>query len=99
MIENLSVHAARRCQQRGISQDEIERVIAQHDIDHEIGGDCRALRISRAAMRAGKIDCGAIQHRERLTNLIVVWSDRSSQVVTAFHGHNRRVMRRYLGRG
>jgi hypothetical protein len=99
MTIQLSDHARQRCQQRGIQQSAIALVMALHDVDQLVGDDCRALRVSRRAL----VEAGsAALHRqvlERLCDVVIVWSDRHSQVVTAFKGGDSARMRRYLGRG
>lgn len=99
MAVELSEHARQRCQQRGIQQKAIALVMALHDVDLEVGDECRALRVSRRAMTAAGTAGASRQVLERLCDVTVVWSDRSGQVVTAFKSRDRARMRRYLGRG
>lgn len=99
MAIQLSNHARQRCQQRGIQQSAIELVMALHDVDQGVGDDCRALRASRRAVAAAGSAVTNRQALERLCDVAVVWSDRHSQVVTAFKSRDSAKMRRYLGRG
>ncbi len=99
MTIQLSNHARQRCQQRGIQQSAIALVMALHDVDRVVGDDCRALRVSRRAVAAAGIASPSRQVLERLWDVTVVWSDRHSQIVTAFKSDDRAKLRRYLGRG
>lgn len=99
MTLQLSNHARQRCQQRGIQQSAIALVMALHDVDHAVGNDCRALRVSRRAVAAAGVALPSRQLLERLSDVTVVWSDRHSQIVTAFKSGGRAKMRHYLGRG
>ncbi|MDR6266589.1 hypothetical protein [Roseobacter sp. N2S] len=94
----ISHHAARRFEQRGIPTMLIEQIVARHDQDHEIGDDCRALRLSCDAIVELAVEQGSAQLAERLTNLTVIWSDRNNQVVTAFRNGRAQKSRRYRGR-
>lgn len=99
MTIQFSDHARQRCQQRGIQQSAIALVLALHDVDQEVGDECRALRVSRRAVAAAGSAAPNRQALERLCDVTVVWSDRSGQIVTAFKSRDRARMRRYLGRG
>lgn len=94
----LSHHAAHRCEQRGIPAMLVEQIINRHDQDHEIGDDCRALRLSRDAIVELSVEQGSPQLSERLVNLTVIWSDRNNQVVTAFRNGQAQKSHRYRGR-
>ncbi|MDQ2068199.1 hypothetical protein Q9295_17670 [Xinfangfangia sp. CPCC 101601] len=99
MSIHMSNHGRQRGQQRGIQQNAIALVMALHDVDHVVGDDCRALRVSRREVAAAGFAASDRQILERLCDVTVVWSDRHNQVVTAFKSRKSAKMRRYLGRG
>ncbi len=91
----LSSHAALRCQQRGIRGNMIRTLLEWHDIDADVGSGCRALRVSDDVARKLQAVGSCAQNSERIRRLVVIWSDRSNQVVTAFHDNGGRQSRRY----
>lgn len=95
---NMSRHALQRSQQRGIPLQMIEAVLESHDLDFEVGDDCRVLRVSRAAAAAISTKRTGRQVTEKLAGLAVIWSDRTNQVVTVVHDKGQRSARRYRGR-
>lgn len=95
----MSRHAVVRCQQRGIPQVLIEQLMGLYDVEHEIGGGCRVLRISHQAIGSQSEGLPGAQQQERLEHLAVIWSDTQNQVVTAFRDRGGRKTRRYRGRG
>lgn len=97
--EYMSHHATQRSQQRGIPMRLIEAVLDHCDHDVLIGDDCRALRVSRSAARAVARAGENRQVAERLPGLVVVWSDRTGQIVTVLHDNGQNAARRYWTRG
>lgn len=87
----LSRHATSRCQQRGIKQEVLRVFLDYHDLDREVGGSCRVLRMSRKRARSegGRLGPQIANQLERLT---VILSDTTGEVVTVFHdtGKSRR---------
>ena len=96
--EGLTRHAARRCQQRGIRRNTLRVFLDHHDLDREVGGGCRVLRMSRACARA-VADVMGKQTAAKMARLAVIVCDDTGQIVTAFHdtGETRRY--RAAGRG
>ena len=90
-------HAQQRSRQRGVPLRMIEAVLDRHDLDFEAGGDCRVLRVSRSAA-AAITSPAERQMAEKLSKLVIVWSDRTARVVTVLRDTGRRGARRYRGR-
>lgn len=92
----LTRHAVKRAQQRGIRPQVIDYVVAEADIDLHAGDGCRSYRISTrkvaVLMEAGAPAAGL----DRANRVVVVWSERSGEVVTVMHdhGHSGRRYRR-----
>lgn len=91
----ISNHARHRCQQRGVSFNVIESILANHDLDAAIGDECRVLRVSRDAAHSFALVTGDRQTAERMPNLAIIWSDRTGRVVTVIHDGGNRAARRY----
>lgn len=88
----LSKHAKVRCQQRGVPQELVSRVLELADTEIEIGGNCSLLRVSRRGASICLRD-------DRLTHVGVVWSGSQAQVVTVMKLYEGRLGRRYRRRG
>lgn len=98
LTNNMSRHALQRSQQRGVPLQMIAAVLERHDLDFEIGDDCRVLRVSRSAAAAIPTSRTSRQITEKLAELAIIWSDRTNQVVTVLHDDGQRSARRYRGR-
>jgi len=83
-----SAHCLRRCQDRGVRQAFLSAILDNADVDHAIGDNCRLLRVSGKA--ASTLNAG-----DKLSRYAVVWSDRTSQVVTVLPIHSGRRGARY----
>lgn len=94
--QGLTRHAARRCQQRGIRKGVLSAFVEHQDLDREVGGQCRVLRMSRARALSMSEHLGA-QSAARLSRLAVIVCDDTGSIVTAFHDTGR--SRRYRGAG
>ena len=81
-LNRLSGHAQKRCQQRGVSQSIVNALLKYHDVEFEVGDDCRLLKVSKLAAGDRAIDR---QTAERLPRLAIIWSDRTNRVVTIMH--------------
>ncbi len=88
----ISEHAQKRCQQRGVSQSVVDTLLKYHDVEFDIGDDCRLLKVSRLAANDQAIDR---QTAERLPGLAIIWSDRTNRVVTVMHVSDGRTGRRF----
>lgn len=95
-IDVLSHHAQKRCRTRGIRMPMIAKIIDHFDRDVALGGSCHALSLSPAALTGLQRSGMAADEVERLRRLVVVWSDRSGRIVTAFRADNGRRGRRYM---
>lgn len=87
----MSRHAQRRCQQRGVKLQVLEILLEHHDLDREVGGNCRVLRMSRDRARAEGRRLGP-QISGQLERLAVIMSEETGEIVTVFHdtGKSRR---------
>jgi hypothetical protein len=101
-MPHLSMHAERRARQRGIREDILALLFQNADVEFEIGGDCRLLRLSHEEATAVAKAAGRPQIAERLSRCAVIDSGRSGAVVTVLRddpGHSgRRYRRQFLGR-
>lgn len=87
---DLTFHALRRQQQRGITSERLRALLANADIDRPAGRNCRLLRISRKNART-------IRDGDKLSGLAAVVSDDTGVIVTVLHvctGHRGRWYRR-----
>jgi hypothetical protein len=80
----LSRNATKRCQQRGIRQKMLQAMLEHHDLDREVGDNCRILRMSRKRARQAA-DWLDPEMSRRLERLAVILSDTSGEIVTVFH--------------
>jgi Domain of unknown function (DUF4258) len=87
----LSRHAQRRAQQRGVTQEMIELVLENADIEKNVGDDCTLIRVSRR--QAAVIQCS-----DKLSRLALIWSDPRAQIVTVLPVHKSASGRRYRSR-
>lgn len=92
----VSRHAVDRCNSRGIRWAMIAQVFDHHDRDVAVGGACRALSLSASALLGLQRSGTPVHEVESLRRLVIVWSDRSAQVVTAFRARKGRAAGRYL---
>ena len=91
----MSRHAERRCRQRGIRSSILRTLIECHDADVAVGDDCRALRLSRSMLCNLESDGIDRQQIDQLKGLVVIWSDRKTQVVTVFRDAGQNRSKRY----
>lgn len=92
----LSAHALKRCGARGIREKMIVRVLDHCDRDISIGDNCRAFSLSASALTGLKQGGMAADEVEGLRRLVIVWSDRTARVVTAFRADRGRRAHRYF---
>ena len=79
----VSMHALKRCQSRGIPRWMIEQVILGADLEVPVGHGCTALSLTRgAASTHGRL-------AEKLSGIVAVVSD-DGTLVTVLHAHGRR---------
>ncbi len=85
----LTRHAMMRSQQRGIRPQVIDYVVAEADIDLHAGDGCHSYRISHQKM-ALLLKAGAPAAKlDRAKRVVVIWSERSGEVLTVLHDHGR----------
>jgi hypothetical protein len=85
-----SAHARRRARQRGIPDEMVTALLRYADREVDVGSDCVALRISRRMLRNDpEIHQSLGQRRERLTGIVVVWSNESARIVTVLRDTGR----------
>ena len=89
--DEITRHADRRCQQRGVPRRLLQALLDHHDLDRDVGSGCRILRVSRRRARSEAATLGP-QIARRLEGLAIIWSDDQAQVVTVFRdaGTHRR---------
>jgi hypothetical protein len=85
----LTRHAAVRANQRGITQQSVEAVIAWADVELPARDGCSILRFSRERLadRDLRATLGALADRVRSLALVVACD--TGEVVTVLHDHGR----------
>jgi hypothetical protein len=91
----LSTHATVRAKQRGVPHHLIDALVANADFEAPIGSGCTVLRMSRARLEDPDLVATLGAERERLRGLSVIWSDRTSEIVTILRPRRGAVGRRY----
>ena len=91
----LTRHAAVRANQRGVTQQSVEAVIAWADVERPARDGCSILRFSRERLadRALRATLGPLADRVRSLALVVAGD--TGQVVTVLHDHGRAHGRHY----
>lgn len=84
----LSLHAEKRCRQRGVTGDRIKELIEHADMEAPIGNGCFVIGVSRAA--ATKMRDG-----DRFKNIAAIVDAASGSVLTVLHLEQHRRARRY----
>ncbi len=85
----MTEHARRRCQQRGMTGAMVDAVIQEADIEAPMGGGCLALSVSRYRIRQLGRNGYPAALLDRVRDVGLVVSPRGG-VVTALHLFNRR---------
>lgn len=94
----LSKHAAIRANQRGITHQMIEDLLAHADVEAPVGGGCTVLRVSKERLRDRTLRAQVATRPEKLGSLALVWSDETAEVVTLLVDHGGAKGRRYRAR-
>jgi hypothetical protein len=81
----LTRHAERRAQQRGISLQTIEWVLAVADILCHAGEGCISYRVSRRALSNLRQEGVAAQLIERAAGIVVLVQPQNREIVTVLH--------------
>lgn len=92
----LSRHAERRCQQRGITREVLAVVLEEADQVRPVGGEGVARYISKRRRRQLVQDGRPPQLIEKTRSLCAVTA--GEQIVTVFHGCGRRARPYWRGR-
>jgi|GEM_PF-6322072 hypothetical protein len=94
----ITVHAQKRLSQRGISGHLLALVLAHADVETELGGGCVGLRVSKRLANRLDMRLKLGSNIERVTNIVVVWSEINSSIVTVLHPHDNCNNKNYLRR-
>lgn len=91
MYPRLTAHAQTRVGQRGISSAALGTLLQHFDRETSVGGDCRALRISRSAIASLQAEAPEARVMHGLDKLVVIESCSTGNIVTVLrdHGHPR----------
>lgn len=92
----LSIHAQKRVRQRGVSGHLLALVLAHADVETELGGGCVGLRVSKRLANRLDMRLSLGSNIDRITNIVVVWSEITASVVTVLHPDNNNQSNRYL---
>lgn len=92
----MSTHAEKRVNQRGVSGHLLALVLAHADIETPIGNGCIGLRVSRTLANRCDMRLAFGSDIDKITNIIVVWSELTSSVVTVLHPHSKAASAHYL---
>jgi hypothetical protein len=77
-------HAVARCQQRGISRDVVNLVLANFDRDHHAGGGAAAISISKGRLRDLERAGYPIQLLERAARTVLLIAE-SGAIITVIN--------------
>ena len=92
---HLTDHAAARAQQRGISRETINFVIANADVWLHAGGGTNSVRISKKKIPQLKKNGGRSSQRDRAQNVVLLLDQKSASIITVMHDTGTRQSRRY----
>src|SRR6266404_8083730 len=87
----LSRHAQLRARQRGVTQEMIEMMLTNADIEKNVGGHCTLIRISKRHAQT-------IQRSDKLSKFALIWSEAHAEIVTILPVHKTAAGRRYRSR-
>jgi hypothetical protein len=87
-MKELSVHARRRCQQRGIGNRRLSALLEYADVDRPIGSNCRLVRVSRGTAKL-------IRGFDGLAGLSAIIDDTTGRIRTVMQVMSGRRGRRY----
>lgn len=91
----LSRHADVRANQRGVTYEMLDALIAFADFEVPVRGGCTVLRLSRERLDDRELRATLGPLADRLRFLAIVVADDSGSVVTVLHDHGRSQGRRY----
>jgi hypothetical protein len=92
---DLTDHAKCRAQQRGVTHDTLNFVIAHSDIWLHAGEGCRSVRIS--CKQLGQLSREGVPASliERATNIVIIIDPDAGSIVTVLHDNGSKSSRRY----
>ena len=92
---NLSKHAVKRTQQRGIKPQIVDLITSEADIEFPANDNCFSISISRKKLfylkKLGKINSAIIDEADGVTLI----EDNEGTIITAFHKQKRFRLRKY----
>jgi hypothetical protein len=91
----LSRHATVRANQRGVTHEMLDALIAYADFEAPVGSGCTVLRFSRERLMDRDLRASLGTTIDRLQSLAVILADDTGEVVTVLHDHGRAEGRRY----
>ena len=93
---NLSDHAVRRIQQRGISIETLEFVIAEADVWLHAYAGCYSVRISKKKLARLSKEGASATLIERAANVVIVIDPEDfNKIITVLHDHGTKRSRRF----
>ena len=95
MEYHLSEHAQQRAQRRAIRPECLAPILCNFDIDFDIGGGCRLLRLSRSAAREVANNLGMPSQAKRFSAIAIIENEVTGQIVTVMHDRGTTEGRRY----
>lgn len=89
----LTQHASRRANQRGVPHDVIAHLLNHADVETRVGGGCVALSLSRRRLADRDVKRSVGRDLDRLRNLAVVCDAQDGAIITVLHEHGARARR------
>jgi hypothetical protein len=91
----LTRHASVRANQRGVTNNMLDALIAHADVEAPIGSGCTVLRFSRERLRDRELRASLGPSADRLGSLAVILANDTGKVVTVMRDHGGSEGRRY----
>jgi len=91
----LTHHASTRANQRGVTYQMLDALIAHADVEASVGGGCTVLRLSRERLKDRDLRASLGAYADRIGSLAVILANDTGKVVTVMRDHGRAAGRRY----
>ena len=91
----LTHHAAIRAQQRGLPRHLISTFMENADFEAPIGSGCTVIRMTDKRFQDTELAVTLGSDRERLRGISIIWSERTSEIVTVIRPRRGPAGRRY----
>lgn len=91
----LTRHASLRANQRGVTHDMLDALIAYADFEASVGSGCSVLRVSRERLKDRDLRASLGASADRLAGLAVILADDTGEIVTVLHDRGNADGRRY----